>query len=46
MKIEHSKGVLDIGMDSSVRVFREKSAHDGAKINAEYRPEVMWKRWE
>ena len=36
VKIEQSKGVLDIGMDSSVRAFREKSAHDGAPINAGY----------
>lgn len=36
VKIEQSKGVLDIGMDSSVRAFREKSVHDGAPINAGY----------
>ena len=30
------KGVLDIGEDNSVRAFREKSAVDGALINAGY----------
>ena len=30
------KGVLDIGNDNSVRAFREKSAADGALINAGY----------
>ena len=30
------KGVLDIGEDNSVRAFREKSAADGALINAGY----------
>lgn len=36
VKLEQSKGVLDIGLDSSVRAFREKGAHDSAPINAGY----------
>lgn len=44
VKIEQNKGVLDIGMDNSVRAFREKSVHDGAPINAGYmvlEPEIF-----
>ena len=33
---EQAKGVLDIGGDNAVRSFREKSATDGALINAGY----------
>lgn len=33
---EQAKGVLDIGGDNAVRSFREKSANDGALINAGY----------
>ena len=34
--LDQSKGVLDIGGDNAVRSFREKSARDGAPINAGY----------
>lgn len=34
--IEQQKGVLDIGGDNAVKSFREKSAADGAPINAGY----------
>ena len=34
--LEQQKGVLDIGGDSAVRSFREKSYADGAPINAGY----------
>ena len=49
LKIKQSKGVLDIGMDSSVQAFREKSVYDGMSINAGhcYRRDVeQWKVWE
>lgn len=42
--MEQQKGVLDIGGDNAVRSFREKSASDGAPINAGYmvlQPEVF-----
>jgi len=42
--IEQQKGVLDIGKDSSVQSFREKSSLDKASINAGYmvlEPEVF-----
>ena len=41
---EQQKGVLDIGQDNTVQAFREKSANDGAIINAGYmvlEPEVF-----
>jgi glucose-1-phosphate cytidylyltransferase len=41
---QQQKGVLDIGGDNAVRSFREKSASDGALINAGYmvlEPEVF-----
>lgn len=44
VKIDQSKGVLDIGGDNAVRSFREKSTTDGALINAGYmvfQPEVF-----
>lgn len=44
VKIEQSKGVLDIGLDNTVRSFREKSAMDGALINAGFmvlQPEIF-----
>ena len=44
VKIEQSKGILDIGLDSSVRAFREKNVHDGSPINAGYmvlEPEIF-----
>lgn len=34
--LEQQKGVLDIGGDNAVKSFREKSANDGAPINAGY----------
>lgn len=34
VKLQQSKGVLDIGGDNAVRAFREKSARDSAPINA------------
>lgn len=34
VKLQQSKGVLDIGGDYAVRAFREKSARDSAPINA------------
>lgn len=34
--LEQQKGVLDIGGDNAVKCFREKSACDGAPINAGY----------
>lgn len=34
--LKQQKGVLDIGIDNSVHSFREKSAMDGAPINAGY----------
>lgn len=42
--MEQEKGVLDIGGDFAVRSFREKSASDGAPINAGYmvlQPEIF-----
>lgn len=42
--MEQQKGVLDIGGDNAVRSFREKSASDGAPINAGYmvlQPEIF-----
>jgi glucose-1-phosphate cytidylyltransferase len=36
VKQAQDKGVLNIGEDNSVRAFREKSASDGAPINAGY----------
>ncbi len=42
--LEQQKGVLDIGGDNAVHSFREKSATDGAPINAGYmvlNPEVL-----
>ena len=44
MQLEQSKGILDIGADNAVRSFREKSALDGAPINAGFmvlEPEVF-----
>ncbi|MBE6105120.1 glucose-1-phosphate cytidylyltransferase [Anaerovibrio lipolyticus] len=44
VKIDQSKGVLDVGGDNAVRSFREKSTTDGALINAGYmvfQPEVF-----
>lgn len=34
VKLQQSKGVLDIGGDNAVRAFREKSIRDSASINA------------
>lgn len=34
VKLQQSKGILDIGGDNTVRAFREKSARDSAPINA------------
>ena len=34
VRLEQQKGVLDIGGDNAVHAFREKSANDGAPINA------------
>lgn len=34
VKLQQSKGILDIGGDNAVRAFREKSARDSAPINA------------
>lgn len=42
--LEQAKGVLDIGGDNAVHSFREKSASDGAPINAGYmvlNPEIF-----
>lgn len=42
--LEQQKGVLDIGGDNAVHSFREKSANDGAPINAGYmvlNPEIF-----
>lgn len=42
--LEQQKGVLDIGGDNAVHSFREKSASDGASINAGYmvlNPEIF-----
>ena len=42
--LEQQKGVLDIGGDNAVHSFREKSASDGAPINAGYmvlNPEIF-----
>ena len=42
--LEQEKGVLDIGGDNAVHSFREKSASDGAPINAGYmvlNPEIF-----
>ena len=36
VKMTQDKGVLDIGGDNAVKSFREKSASDGAPINAGY----------
>ncbi|MDE3276656.1 MAG: glucose-1-phosphate cytidylyltransferase [Verrucomicrobiota bacterium] len=36
VRLEQSKGVLDIDENNSVRAFREKSARDSAPINAGY----------
>lgn len=36
VKLEQSKGVLDISNDNSVKSFREKNMSDGASINAGY----------
>ena len=44
VKIAQDKGMLDITKDQAVRAFREKSASDGAPINAGYmvlQPEVF-----
>ena len=44
VKMAQDKGVLDISKDQAVRAFREKSASDGAPINAGYmvlQPEVF-----
>ena len=44
VKLAQDKGVLSIGGDHSVKAFREKSAKDGAAINAGYmvlQPEVF-----
>ena len=44
VKLAQQKGVLDIGGDSAVRSFREKSNQDGAVINAGYmvlNPEIF-----
>jgi len=44
VKMAQDKGVLDITQDQAVRAFREKSASDGAPINAGYmvlEPEVF-----
>ena len=44
VKLEQKKGILDIGMDSTVRAFREKSAQDESPINAGYmvlEPEIF-----
>ncbi|MFI3214836.1 MAG: glucose-1-phosphate cytidylyltransferase, partial [Eubacteriales bacterium] len=34
--LKQEKGILDIGVDNTVRSFREKSNHDSAPINAGY----------
>ena len=42
--LAQEKGVLDIDEDNSVRAFREKNKHDGARINAGYmvlEPEIF-----
>lgn len=36
VKLDQSKGVLDIGGDNAVKSFREKNLSDGAPINAGY----------
>ncbi len=36
VKQRQQKGILDIGLDNTVRAFREKAADDGAPINAGY----------
>ncbi len=36
VRLEQQKGVLDLGSDNSVKAFREKSAADGALVNAGY----------
>lgn len=44
VKLQQSKGILDIGGDNAVRAFREKSARDSAPINAGFmvlEPEVF-----
>jgi len=44
VKLEQSKGVLDIGGDNAVKSFREKNLSDGAPINAGFmvfRPEFF-----
>ena len=44
VKKVQEKGILDIGLDSSVRAFREKNAYDDSPINAGYmvlEPEVL-----
>lgn len=44
VKMAQDKGVLDITKDQAVRAFREKSASDGAPINAGYmvlQPEIF-----
>lgn len=44
VQLEQEKGILEIGGDNAVRSFREKSALDGAPINAGYmvlEPEVF-----
>ena len=42
LKIKQNKGVLDIGMDSSVQAFREKGVFDGMSIDAGHCMEEMW----
>ena len=44
VKLDQSKGVLDIGGDNAVKSFREKNISDGAPINAGYmvlNPEIF-----
>ena len=44
VELEQKKGVLDIGRDSTVRAFREKSVQDVSSINAGYmvlEPEIF-----
>lgn len=44
VKLEQTKGVLDIGGDNAVKSFREKNLSDGAPINAGYmvlNPEIF-----
>lgn len=36
VRLNQQKGILDIGIDNSVRAFREKNSMDGALVNAGY----------